>query len=82
MIAPDLLRLLCCPENHQPLRLAEAELVANLNRRIAAGQVSNRAGQVLKDPLEGGLVREDGQWMYPIQLGLPVLLVDEGISLT
>jgi uncharacterized protein YbaR (Trm112 family) len=31
--------------------------------------------------LAGGLVREDRQWLYPIVDDIPVMLVDEAISL-
>jgi uncharacterized protein YbaR (Trm112 family) len=36
---------------------------------------------VLETPLDGGLVRADGQVLYPIIDRIPVLLVDEGILL-
>ena len=81
MINSDLINILCCPETRQRLRLADAALVEAVNRRIAAGTALCRGGQELKVPIEGGLVREDGQWLYPIQYGLPVLLVDEAIAL-
>ena len=81
MVDPELLEKLCCPATHQTLRIAEPSLVAELNRRQGAGQLRNRAGQVLDLALEGGLVREDGRWLYPIQQGIPVMLVDEAIEL-
>lgn len=81
MIEPELLKILCCPENHQPLRLAEAGLVSVLNQRIAAGGVSNRAGSPVREPIEGGLVRADGQWLYPIRGHVPVLLIGEALPL-
>lgn len=31
--------------------------------------------------LEAGLIREDGQVLYPVVNGIPVLLADEGIVL-
>jgi uncharacterized protein YbaR (Trm112 family) len=77
----QLLELLCCPETHQGLRLAEPALVAELNRRIAAGALRDRAGRVAKEAIEGGLVRADGQWLYPIRRQIPVMLVDEAIPL-
>jgi uncharacterized protein YbaR (Trm112 family) len=81
MIAPDLLKILCCPENHQELRAAEPVLVEQLNRKIASGEIRNRAGQPVKEPLEAGLVRGDGKFLYPIRRGIPVMLVDEAIPL-
>jgi uncharacterized protein YbaR (Trm112 family) len=82
MITDRLLEILCCPETHQKLRWADAQLLDQLNRRIAAGQVRNRAGQPVRQPLEAGLVRHDGQVLYPVWSGLPRLLIDEAIPLT
>lgn len=81
MISPDLLDLLVCPENRTPLALADAGLVSRLNAAIGRKQLQNRAGQKLETPLDGGLLRADGQVVYPILDRIPVLLVDEGILL-
>jgi uncharacterized protein YbaR (Trm112 family) len=80
-IATDLLGILCCPETHQTLDLASAALVETLNARIAAGNVRNRADQPVTARLDGGLVREDRKYLYPIRGDIPVLLVDEAIPL-
>ena len=37
MIAPDLLEILCCPETHQDLRLAEPAVIDMLNAQITVG---------------------------------------------
>ncbi len=37
MIDPDLLKILCCPETHQEVRLAEPAAIDKLNGQIAAG---------------------------------------------
>jgi uncharacterized protein YbaR (Trm112 family) len=81
MIDKDLLDILVCPENKSPLRPADEQLVARLNRAIAAGQLKNRLGEPVKEPIEGGLVREDGALLYTILDGIPVMLVDEAIPL-
>ena len=81
VIDPDLLAILCCPENHETLRLAEAALVQRLNEQIQAGQLRNRKGTPVTEPLEGGLVRQDGTYLYPIRNRIPVLLIEEGIDL-
>jgi uncharacterized protein YbaR (Trm112 family) len=82
MIAADLLRILCCPESHQPLSAADPALVESLNARIATGAIRNRAGHPVADKLEGGLVREDRKYLYPVRGSIPVLLVDEAIPLS
>lgn len=81
MIEAGLIKILCCPETHQELRLAAPALVENLNQQISAGALKNRGGQPVKDALTGGLVRADEKFLYPIRQTIPVLLVDEAIPL-
>jgi uncharacterized protein YbaR (Trm112 family) len=81
MIHPDLLENLRCPETKQKLRLAETDLIARLNTRIEKGELRNRAGQPLSEKMDGGLVREDEAFLYPIRHKLPIMLIDEAIAL-
>jgi uncharacterized protein YbaR (Trm112 family) len=80
VIDQDLLKILACPETHQPLAEATAELLAAANKKIAAG-AKNRGGKPVEKPLEAGLVRQDRKVVYPVRDGIPVLLIDEGIEL-
>ncbi|MEZ5976213.1 MAG: hypothetical protein R3F17_00440 [Planctomycetota bacterium] len=80
-IDPKLLELLACPATRQKLAQADSSVLAKLNARIAAGGVKSVGGQAVGQPVEAGLVREDGQILYAIRDGIPVLLVDEGIPL-
>lgn len=82
MIDDRLLEILCCPETHQKLARADARLLEQLNARIAAGQLCNRAGQRVDQPLDEGLVRADGQVLYPVRSGIPHLLIEQAIPLT
>jgi uncharacterized protein YbaR (Trm112 family) len=79
MMKAELLSDLCCPETHQPLRQASEGALASLNERIRSGQVRNRAGTLLDQPCVGGLLREDGEVLYLVREGLPILLIAEGI---
>lgn len=79
MIAPDLLEILCCPETHQTLAPVDDATVAALNSRIAGGQVKNRAGKPVTEPVEGALRREDGQYLYLIRRKIPIMLIDEAV---
>ena len=81
MIDAELLKILCCPETHQELRLAEPAVIEQLNGQVAAGALKNRAGQLVQEKIEGGLIRADGKFLYPIRHNIPVMLVDEGIPL-
>jgi len=81
MIDSKLLSILVCPETRTRLQLADDDLVATLNRAAAAGWLKRRDGQAVSGPLEGGLVREDRRFLYPIRDGIPVMLVDESIAL-
>jgi len=82
MIRPELLEILRCPETHQKLSLAPSELITRLNSQISSGQLRNRAGKLVEQPLEGGLLREDGAILYPVRGELPIMLIDEGVLLS
>ena len=81
MIDPELLKILCCPETHQTLTVADATLVEKLNQQIGAGQLKNRGGKPVQEKMDGGLVRADGKYLYPISQKIPIMLVDEAIPL-
>lgn len=81
-LSQDLLNILTCPETKQPLTLAEASVLAGLNARIQAGQLTNRAGSTVTELIDGGLIRKDGHYLYPIRDDIPVMLIDESIPLT
>lgn len=82
MIDPELLKIMCCPETHQEIELADAALIAKLNERIGASQINNRAGQPVKERIDGGLIRKDKKFLYPIRQEIPIMLIDEAIPLS
>ena len=79
MLSPELLAMLCCPEDHSTLAAADADLLARLNGAIAAGGLKTRGGQRVEKTLDGALIRADGRLIYPIIDQIPVLLVEEAI---
>ncbi len=81
MIDKDLLDILACPEDKTPVSLAEQALVDEINKRIEAGQIKNRGGEPVETQMDGGLVREDGAYLYRIEDGIPIMLIDEAIAL-
>ena len=80
-VSQDLLDILVCPETKQPVSLAPPELLERLNRRIAAGELRNRGGEPVAKPVDEGLVREDGRVLYPVDDGIPVMLIEESIPI-
>ena len=80
MVDAQLLEILCCPETKQDVALAPAALVEELNKRVAAGSLKNRKGDVIKEKMEAGLLRADGKFLYAIREDIPIMLIDEAIA--
>ena len=79
MVAKDLLDILCCPETKQDVVLMQGETIAAINEKIKNGAVKNRGGEVVKEPIDAGLLREDRKYLYPIREDIPIMLIDEAI---
>jgi uncharacterized protein YbaR (Trm112 family) len=80
-ISKELLDILACPETKQPLTLADPALLATLNDRIRQGTLTNRGGATVTESIDGGLIREDRRYLYPIRDDIPIMLIDEAIPL-
>jgi uncharacterized protein YbaR (Trm112 family) len=80
-ISPDLLEILVCPETRQPVAMATEAILTKLNSEIAGERLRNRGGERVTSPIAEGLVREDGRILYPIDDGIPVMLIEESIEL-
>jgi uncharacterized protein len=78
-IDKELLAILCCPETKQDVTLATDALISRVNEQISKGEVKNKAGQAVKEKLDGGLLRADRKILYPIREDIPVMLIEEGI---
>lgn len=81
LVPDDLLAMLRCPVDNHPLQAADASLVAELNRQITAGTLTNVSGEVVTQLLDGGLVCVSGDRLYPVVDRIPVMLPDEAIAL-
>lgn len=79
MIDSELLEILCCPETKQPVTLVEGEAIDRINEKIAAGGIKNRGGQTVDQKIDGGLLRKDKKYLYPIRDDIPIMLEDEAI---
>ena len=79
MIEQKLLEILCCPETKQDIHLVDQSVVEAVNKKIDAGTVTNRGGEPVKEKIDGGLLREDRKFLYPIREDIPIMLIDEAI---
>ena len=77
----ELLEILVCPETKQPVAPASEAILTRLAGEIEAGKLRNRGGQRVEKPIAEGLVREDGKILYPVEDGIPVMLIEESIEL-
>lgn len=77
----DLLAILRCPRTKSELAVADASLLVEVNRRIAAGEALDALGRAVDEPVESGLVDAERQWLYRIVRQIPRLLPDEAIDL-
>ena len=78
-IDSTLLELLCCPVDKVPMRHATRDELRRLNQAIQDGRAGQIDGGTRLQPLEAALVRTDGERLYPIDDGLPVLLADQAL---
>ncbi len=81
MISKDLLDILCCPETKEDITLADQALIDKINAAIAKGSIKNRAGQSVTEKIDGGLVRKDKKYIYPIREDIPIMLIDEAFPM-
>lgn len=81
MNGSPILPRLVCPQTHQPLSMADGELVDRVNAAAARGQLRYANEDTVSDQLDGGLIRGDGLLLYPIIRGIPLLTIDRAIQL-
>lgn len=79
-VSRELLEILVCPETKQPVAPAPGDLLAEINRRISAGELRNRGGDSVTNPVGEGLLRQDGKILYVVDDGIPVMLIEESIE--
>ncbi|HON10435.1 MAG: hypothetical protein GX089_03300 [Fibrobacter sp.] len=79
MVDKELLDILCCPETKQDLVLISGKTIQAINSRIKSGELKNRAGEIISEPIDAGLLREDRKYLYPIREDIPIMLIDEAI---
>jgi uncharacterized protein len=82
VLSNEVLDMLCCPENRSRLTPASDKLVRDINAAITGGRLLNRAGKTVEHAIDGGLVRADRAWIYPIVDQIPILIQGDAISMS
>jgi uncharacterized protein YbaR (Trm112 family) len=80
-VDPELIEILVCPETRQPVRAANGAELARVNAAVRDGTLRNRGGTRVERELSEGLVRDDGQVLFPVEDGIPSMLIEESIPL-
>lgn len=80
-ISEKLLEILVCPEDKTSVSLADDQLIQSINQKIEAGDICNKKGEVVKDKLQSGLIREDQKRLYPVRDDIPIMIIEESIEL-
>lgn len=75
-----LLQVLCCPKTKVSLRLLSEDEIRTLNQEITQGQVRQEDGAIVEEPFTEGFITIDGQMIYRIDDGIPIMLIDRAIS--
>jgi len=75
-----LLEILCCPVSKTPLVVLGQQKLEKLNLAIEKGEALYVGGETVTEPLQEGLITEDGKVIYPVQDNIPILLEEKGIG--
>ena len=66
---------------NQGLRKADRELLERINAMIAKGELKERSGTVLTKPIDDALINDSNTRIYPVENGIPILLIERGIEI-
>lgn len=80
-LSPDLLTMIRCPVTQSNLSEIDSERVETLNDLIEQKRLVNRIGEIVVQPIDGGLVNEEGTLLMPVRGGIVTLIADEAILL-
>ena len=80
-VDPELVEILVCPETRRPVRAANAAELARVNAGARDGTLRNRSGARVERELSEALMREDGRVLFPVDDGIPSMLIEESIPL-
>ena len=80
-VDPELIAILVCPETRQPVRAASSDELARVNAAVRGGTLRNRGGAKVERELSEALMRDDGRVLFPVEDGIPSMLIEESIPL-
>ena len=80
-VDPQLVEILVCPETRRPVRIASADELARVNAGVRSGTLRTRGGARVERELSEALMRDDGRVLFPVDDGIPSMLIDESIPL-
>lgn len=81
-VDPQLVEILVCPETRRPVRVASAEELARVNAGVRGGTLRNRSGARVERELSEALMRDDGRVLFPVDDGIPSMLIEESIPVS
>jgi uncharacterized protein YbaR (Trm112 family) len=76
----ELLSVLVCPVTKLPVSMLDAEKLDLLNRLVSEGKIHTMDGNALESPLSEALITNNGNMIYRIDDGIPIMLEDQGIA--
>ena len=80
-LSQDVIRRLCCMHTSSVLQRASQETTDLVNQAIQTGQLRDKLGRTVSEPIDGGLVNAEHTVLYPIVNGVVQMLRDELIEL-
>ena len=75
-----LLDILCCPVTKVPVRPLRPEELARVNAEVRAGRLRQADDEPVGGELQEGLVTENGERVYPVEDGIPIMLEERAIG--
>lgn len=75
-----LLDILCCPATGVPLEPLRRDSLALLNDLVASGELRYVNGDQVETPLQEALITENGERIYRVDGGIPIMLEERAIA--
>ena len=82
MFESEFLEIVRCPDTGSSLTPADDQMIDSVNELIREGVLTNRLGEKIANPLDGGLINEARSLLFPVRAQIPTLIADEAIDVT